>query len=103
MRCAQRAATDAHARSSVPQQRRVLLDTPDPDDDYLVALAQAADIDVIVSGDDHLSDVTGCVVKTPREFLTQIESEKEESSTAEYERENRDVPSPKRDDRGIGD
>lgn len=45
--------------------------TPDPGDDYLVALAQKADAQCIVSGDAHLTQL-GDVdppVLTPREFL----------------------------------
>ncbi len=52
--------------------------TPDPDDDYLVSLARAADADLLVSGD---SDLVGLVdprppVRTPRtliDLLDQIE------------------------------
>jgi putative PIN family toxin of toxin-antitoxin system len=45
--------------------------TPDPDDDYLIALVRAAQIDYVVSGDRHLRDVAEAVppVLTPREFL----------------------------------
>jgi putative PIN family toxin of toxin-antitoxin system len=45
--------------------------TPDPGDDYLVALARAADADCIVSGDAHLTQMTNprSPVLTPREFL----------------------------------
>ncbi|MBA3946849.1 MAG: putative toxin-antitoxin system toxin component, PIN family [Herpetosiphonaceae bacterium] len=31
--------------------------TPDPDDDYLVALAEAAAMDYLISGDPHLTDL----------------------------------------------
>ncbi len=45
--------------------------TPDPGDDYLVALAQKADAQCIVSGDAHLTQLTNPSppVLTPREFL----------------------------------
>lgn len=40
--------------------------TPDPDDDYLVALAQEAGADAVISGDGHLSDVDVIQVLSPR-------------------------------------
>ena len=45
--------------------------SPDPDDDYLIALARAAQADYLVSGDRHLLDLDDLVppVLTPREFL----------------------------------
>ncbi|MGZ6564205.1 MAG: putative toxin-antitoxin system toxin component, PIN family [Solirubrobacteraceae bacterium] len=45
--------------------------SPDPDDDYLIALARAARADYIVSGDRHLLDLTDPdpPVRTPRQFL----------------------------------
>jgi uncharacterized protein len=48
--------------------------TPDPDDDYLVALALAADVDVLISGDTDLTDLPDCAipVQTPRDFLNRI-------------------------------
>jgi putative PIN family toxin of toxin-antitoxin system len=48
--------------------------TPDPDDDYLVALALAARVDVLVSGDRHLTDLAGSsvLVQTPRDFLARV-------------------------------
>lgn len=44
--------------------------TPDPDDDYLVALARAAKADLVVSGDTHLKSLTDAAppVLTPRAF-----------------------------------
>jgi putative PIN family toxin of toxin-antitoxin system len=49
--------------------------TPDPDDDYLVALARAAAADYLVSGDRHLLELTDPdpPVLTPREFLALLE------------------------------
>jgi putative PIN family toxin of toxin-antitoxin system len=49
--------------------------TPDPDDDYLVALAQKADADCLVSGD---GDLTGLAepkppVFTPRAFFESLD------------------------------
>lgn len=48
--------------------------TRDPDDDYLVALALAARVDVLVSGDRHLTDFAGSsvLVQTPRDFLARV-------------------------------
>lgn len=47
--------------------------TPDPDDDYLVALAIEAAADGIVSGDSDLQQTTGGVrVYRPREFLEEL-------------------------------
>jgi hypothetical protein len=45
--------------------------TADPGDDYLVALAQEADAECIVSGDAHLLQLANVSppVLTPREFL----------------------------------
>jgi uncharacterized protein len=45
--------------------------TPDPGDDYLVALAREADAQCIVSGDTHLTQLADPrpPVLTPREFL----------------------------------
>lgn len=45
--------------------------TSGPDDDYLVALARAAQADYLVSGDRHLLDLADPVppVLTPRQFL----------------------------------
>jgi putative PIN family toxin of toxin-antitoxin system len=48
--------------------------TPDPGDDYLVALAQAGDADCIVSGDTHLTQLSDPrpPVLTPRVFLDSL-------------------------------
>jgi putative PIN family toxin of toxin-antitoxin system len=48
--------------------------TPDPDDDYLVALALAADVDVLISGDQHLTELADCdiPVHAPRDFLNLV-------------------------------
>lgn len=48
--------------------------TPDPKDDYLVALARAAGADVLVSGDRHLTELEDPrpPVLTPREFLDRL-------------------------------
>ncbi len=45
--------------------------SPDPDDDYLIALARATRADYLVSGDHHLLDLTDPTppVLTPRQFL----------------------------------
>jgi putative PIN family toxin of toxin-antitoxin system len=48
--------------------------TPDPDDDYLVALARAAGADLIVSGDRDLTGIADPPVPivSPREFLDRL-------------------------------
>lgn len=48
--------------------------TRDPKDDYLFALARAAGVEAITSGDDDLNAATvlGVEVVTPRELLTQL-------------------------------
>jgi putative PIN family toxin of toxin-antitoxin system len=45
--------------------------TPDPDDDYLLALAQACATDCLVSGDPHLTELinTKPPILKPRAFL----------------------------------
>jgi len=45
--------------------------SPDPDDDYLIALAQAAGAAYLVSGDRHLTALVdpSPPIPTPREFL----------------------------------
>lgn len=49
--------------------------TPDPDDDYLVALSRDAPAHVLVSGDSHLVDLTRPLppILTPRAFLEALE------------------------------
>ncbi len=49
--------------------------TDDPDDDYLVLLADDVEADFLVSGDAHLVRFAGSSsnVLTPREFLTMLE------------------------------
>lgn len=48
--------------------------TDDPNDDYLFALGATAHVDVIVSGDAHLTGLTNPVprVVTPREFAERL-------------------------------
>jgi uncharacterized protein len=48
--------------------------TPDPGDDYLVALARASNAECIVSGDTHLTQLSDPrpPVLTPREFLNRL-------------------------------
>lgn len=50
------------------------LKTADEDDDYLIALTQAHDVDAVVSGDGHLLDVTSrdLPVLTPREMADRL-------------------------------
>jgi uncharacterized protein len=49
--------------------------TPDPDDDYLVALARSAGSHFLVSGDAHLTQLIEPAppVLTPRAFLNMLE------------------------------
>src|SRR4051794_18288153 len=49
--------------------------TPDPGDDYLVALARASGAAALVSGDRHLTDLVKPhpPVMTPRQFLDRLE------------------------------
>lgn len=48
--------------------------TPDPDDDYLIALAEAGRADALVSGDSHLVELDRppVAVMRPREFLDRL-------------------------------
>jgi len=48
--------------------------SPDPDDDYLIALARGAKADYLVSGDGHLLDLADPLppVLTPRQFIDVI-------------------------------
>ena len=48
--------------------------TPDPGDDYIVALARSADAHAIVSGDPHLTELEGAEppVLVPQEFLARL-------------------------------
>ena len=48
--------------------------TADADDDYLLALAQAHGVDVVVSGDPHLLEVTSSELQvlTPRELADRL-------------------------------
>lgn len=48
--------------------------TADPDDDYLLALAETHDADAVVSGDPHLLDAASgkMTVLTPRELVDQL-------------------------------
>jgi predicted nucleic acid-binding protein len=57
-----------------PETREGL--TPDPGDDYLVALAQAANAHFLVSGDPHLTELKRAhpPVLTPRAFLRRLVS-----------------------------
>jgi putative PIN family toxin of toxin-antitoxin system len=61
-------ADDALVRDDPPAFPGV---SPDPDDDYLIALARAAQADYLVSGDRHLLDLADPdpPVLTPRQFL----------------------------------
>jgi putative PIN family toxin of toxin-antitoxin system len=49
--------------------------TRDPKDDYLVALAQTAGVDALISGDSHLTELTDLVppVVRPADFLAMVQ------------------------------
>lgn len=65
---------DALILDDAPATERVV--TRDLKDDYLVALARAADAEVIVTGDRHLLEIPDLVppAVTPRRFLTILEA-----------------------------
>lgn len=79
-----RYATEEEVEAFVELIRResVVLDDPepaavplseDPSDEYLVALARAASVDALVSGDPHLLRLRSKIpVRTPREFLASL-------------------------------
>jgi uncharacterized protein len=58
----------------VPDAASGSVKTADADDDYLIALAQARDVNAVVSGDGHLLDVTssGLQVLTPRALADRL-------------------------------
>jgi uncharacterized protein len=66
-------ADDALLLDDAPAPQGV---SPDPDDDYLIALARAAGADYLVSGDRHLLDLTDPdpPVLTPRQFLELLDA-----------------------------
>lgn len=67
------------------QRGSILIDDPapspeqlsaDPDDEYLIDLARAAQVDALVTGDAHLLDLRETLpVVTPSEFLISIRTE----------------------------
>lgn len=63
--------TLSEAVQHVPDPSNITSTTPDPDDDYLVALASECDADWLVSGDAHLGNLSevDVVVVTPRNML----------------------------------
>lgn len=66
-------ATDAVIVQDPPEPPDL---SPDPDDDYLIALARTASADYLVSGDRHLLDLTDPdpPVLAPRQFLDVLDS-----------------------------
>jgi len=75
---------DAHQFVDAIRKLSIIVDDPpeeddpitgDPDDDFLVLLAEVAGADVLVSGDPDLTTVQrpGLVVMTPRAFLEDLE------------------------------
>ena len=81
-----RYATEAEVEAYVELLRResVVVDDPepaiaplgeDPDDEYLIALARAARVEALVSGDLHLIRLRGEIpALTPREFLESLQN-----------------------------
>jgi putative PIN family toxin of toxin-antitoxin system len=81
-----RYATETELEVYVELIRResIILDDPepvperlseDPDDEYLIALARAARVEALVSGDPHLTLLRGQIpVLTPREFLDSLQT-----------------------------
>lgn len=79
-----RYATEAEVEAYVDLLRResIVVDDPDPalealsedpDDEYLIALARAARVEALVSGDPHLVRLRGEIpALTPREFLESL-------------------------------
>jgi len=75
---------DAHQFVDAIRSLAIVVDDPpeqdnpitrDPDDDFLVLLAEVAGADVLVSGDPDLATVQrpGLVMMTPRAFLADLE------------------------------
>jgi putative PIN family toxin of toxin-antitoxin system len=75
---------DAHRFVDAVRALAVIVDDPpegadpitdDPDDDFLVLLAEVAGADVLVSGDPDLTTVQrpGLVIMTPRSFLESLD------------------------------
>lgn len=65
-----------HERATILPLEEVVAVTRDPDDDYLVALAQQTRADYLVSGDGDLLDLEGNEpprIVSPREFLEILE------------------------------
>lgn len=60
---------------AVPDPQHVPALTPDPDDDYILALAETARAQVIVSGDAHLLELVGAGVRvlSPAAFADFVE------------------------------
>jgi putative PIN family toxin of toxin-antitoxin system len=56
--------------------------TEDPDDDYLLTLAEAQHVDAVVSGDPHLLNATtqDLPVRTPRELVDELGLEPHDGS-----------------------
>lgn len=81
-----RYVTEAQVEAYVDLLRRegtVVADPPpapdalceDPDDEYLIALARAARVEALVSGDPHLMRLRGRIpVQSPRAFLDSLAS-----------------------------
>ena len=75
---------EAEAFVALIQRESIVLHDPepptarlseDPGDEYLIALAGAARVEALVSGDPHLLRLRGSIpVKSPREFLTSLEA-----------------------------
>lgn len=57
-------------------QDAAAISTRDPDDDYLLALANSAQVDVLVSGDRDLTDLIGTEppIETPAQFSQRLDA-----------------------------
>jgi len=78
---AQRFVADVRSRAeAVPDAPEPwLVETRDPKDDYLVALARGAGVDALVSGDVHLTELVDLMpqVMTPAAFLARVVADHE--------------------------
>lgn len=65
-----------HEVGAMHEEGEIRPASPDPKDDYLVALARASNAGSLVSGDSHLLDLnylSPFMIVTPRDFLDELE------------------------------
>lgn len=68
-----------HGAISIPDPPAILTAlTPDPKDDYLVALARSAQAHALISGGSHLTELPDSQppILTPRDFLEILNSQR---------------------------